>query len=377
MRPLPTLTDHRSFVGGIDAPPEVPAGDAAPWGAVRATRRFYWELVEIRRSGGPSPAAHLADPAMGPALAALRDAAQRDPVRVACLVELADAPPDAAVDELLRARDALARHDLELDLWPQLADSATRFLNTSTAATFQARLLPLLDALERAHDDVDVGVALDLEPREPLIRAAWTIGAPSAPLTARARALGGVAGSLLRSAWDARQGHRDLIELGRDLEARELPLHAAVMPPLTITPGRDLLRHWALGCPAVDDDGAPLFGVQAAMCYPSLARRVPGRRSSSRDDDKRTLALWAARHRVTHDAVVIGQTSTGILGDEPVYDSALALAEDVRAMQALGYTDIAIYALEGVLFGPRGRAEQGHALRPDVEQWLAACFGES
>ena len=356
-----------------DAPPI----DISPVGAVRATRRFYWELVEFRRSGGAVPAALLADPSMGPALAALRDAAQRDPVRVACLVELTESPSADVLEQLLRARDALARYDLDLDVWPQLADARTRLLNTSTAATFQARLLPLLDALQHSLDGADIGVALDLEPREPMIRAAWAMGAPDVPLTARARAVGGVAGSLLRSAWDARQGHRDLIELGRDLAARELPLHVAVMPPLTITPGRDVLRHWALGCPAVDDDGAPLFGVQAAMCYPSLARRVPGRRSSSREDDKRTLALWAARHRVTHDAVVIGQTSTGILGDEPVYQSATALAEDVRAMQALGYSDIAIYALEGVLFGPRGVSDQGLALRQDVERWLAACFGES
>lgn len=346
-------------------------------GAVRATRRFYWELVEMRRAGRAAPAALLADPRMGPALAALRDAAQRDPVRIACLVELGAAGSDDVVGQLLRAKDALARHDLDLDLWPQLAESATRFLNTSTATIFQARLLPILDELHHAVGGADIGVALDLEPREPMIRAAWTVAASDAPMAQRARAIGGVAGSLLRSAWDARQGHRDLIELGRDLEARELPLHVAVMPPLTITPGRDLLRHWALGCPAVDDDGAPLFGLQAAMCYPSLARRVPGRRSASREDDKRTLALWAARHRVSHDAVVIGQTSTGILGDEPVYESETALAEDVRAMQALGFSDIAIYALEGVLFGPRGVSDQGCALRSDVERWLSACFGES
>lgn len=343
---------------------------------MRATRRFYWELVEIRRLRAGLPAAMLADPRLGPALAALRDAARRDPVRVACLVELGEQTSSADVDALRRARDALARHELSLDLWPQLADGATRFLNTTTAAVFQGRLLPLLDALGDAASS-GIGLALDLEPREHMTRAAWALGSPAGSLAARVRAAGGVASSLARAAWDARQGHRDLVELSRDLEARELPLHVAVMPPLSVLPGHDLLRHWALGCPATDDEGVPLFGLHAAMCYASLARRIPGRKAFSRDDEKRTLALWAARHRTTHDAVVIGQTSTGILGDEPVYNDAAVLAEDVRAMQALGYSDIALYSLEGLLFGPRGLPEHGFALRPDVEQWLGAAFGES
>ncbi|MBI1946179.1 MAG: hypothetical protein HYS27_10805 [Deltaproteobacteria bacterium] len=371
------MTDHRSDDGELLGDHELPVGDVPHLGTGRATRRFYWELVELRRRGAGTPAALLADPRLGPALAALRDAAQRDPVRVACLVELGDPAAGVDVEPLLRARAALARHDLELDIWPQLADGTTRFLNTSTAATFQARLLPLLDALDHTADGAAIGLSLDLEPRERLTRAAWALGAPDGGLLARARAAGGIASSLLRAAWDARQGHRDLIELARDLEARELPLHVAVMPPLSVTPGRDLLRHWALGCPAVDDEGVPLFGLQAAMCYASLARRIPGRRAHSREDEKRTLALWAARHRTTHDAVVIGQTSTGILGDEPVYDSADVLAEDVRAMHALGYSDIAVYALEGVLFGPSGSCDERFALRPDVERWLAAAVGES
>lgn len=371
------MHDHRSDDGQLLGFSEVALGETVPLGVVHATRRFYWELVEMRRLGAETPVALLADPRLGPALAALRDAAQRDPVRIACLVELGEAGAAVDVQPLLRARQALARFDLDLDVWPQLADGATRFLNTTTAATFQARLLPLLDALGNTLGGADIGLSLDLEPRERLTRAAWALGAPEVSLVARARAAGGVAASLVRAAWDARQGHRDLIELARDLEARELPLHVAVMPPLSVTPGRDLLRHWALGCPAVDDDGVPLFGLQAAMCYASLARRLPGRRAATREHDKRTLALWAARHRATHDAVVIGQTSTGILGDEPVYDSADVLAEDVRAMHALGYSDVAVYALEGVLFGPRGLCDERFALRPDVERWLAASFGES
>jgi hypothetical protein len=141
-----------------------------------------------------------------------------------------------------------------------------------------------------------------------------------------------------------------------------------VMPPLTATPGRDAFRHWVLGCPAVDDDGQPLFGLQGAMCYAGLLR-------SERDDQKRTLALWAARHRTTFDAVIVGQTSTGILGNEPVYENPRWFAEDVRAMHALGFVDVGIYALEGILFGRNGMPKESLALRNDVEEWIAAAFG--
>src|SRR5581483_605990 len=94
--------------------------------------------------------------------------------------------------------------------------------------------------------------------------------------------------------------------------------------------------------------------------------------SWNREREKKTLALWAARHRTSFDAVVVGLTARGLMGDEPVYESAATLAEDVRAMDALGFTDVAVYALEGILFGPDGAP---FALRDDVDLWIEAAFG--
>lgn len=341
-------------------------------------RRFYWELVAARQDG-LLPAAALADLQLAPALGALRIASGEHALRIACVVELAEAG-DASLTArlLLAARDALAQHDIALDLWPQLPcgkSGGARFLNTSTATTFQQRLLPLLDVLARHDGGEEIGVALDIEPSEALVRAAWSVRDASTSLWQRTRAVGGLVKSVGRALIDARQGRRDLTELARDLAHRGLPLHAAVVPPLASGQRSDAWRTWTLGIPVVDDDGEPLFGTQAAMCYAPLAQRIPGKQASwSREIEKRTLALWAARHRATFDAVVVGQTSTGILGDEPVYQDARLFAEDVRAMEALGYSDVGVYALEGILFGPRGIPG---ALRPDVDAWIGAAFGVS
>lgn len=357
------------------------------------TRRFYWELAGTRRGAdlrrGPSPAQVLGDPRLDAALHGLRTVRPEEPLRIACMVELEDKTP---IGPLLRAHAALARHDISLDLWPQLPTEVehtakgvrcARFLNTTTAATFQARLLPLLDELARSDAGADIGLALDLEPCEDLIRSAWSSQAEGASLLERARAVMGVVKGVSRAAVDARQGRRDLTELARDLSARALPVHVAVLPPLgRASPlvGSDAWRTWALGCPVVDVEGRPLFGLQAAMCYAPLARRLPlagPRGVSRREREKQTLALWAARHRAHFDAVVVGQTATGILGDEPVYDDAAVFAEDVRAMDALGFTDVAVYALEGIFFGREGAPPEDLQLRPDVDRWIGASFGEA
>ena len=290
------------------------------------------------------------------------------------MVELGDVEQtEATAGHIKKARAALARHEIALDVWPQLA-GPRRFLNTSTAQQFQERLLPLLDALEGS----DVGLALDLEPSEQLAKAAWTLRDDTATPWRRVRALASAAGTMAKSVLDARQGRRDLAELARDLQARDIPVHVAVLPPLAAT-ASDALRAWALGCPVVDVDGKPLFGLQAAMCYAPMSRKLPRRAQrgrTAREHEKHTLALWAARHRVSFDAVVVGQTATGILGDEPVYDDPAVFAEDVRAMEALAYRDVAVYALEGMLFGATGVPDAKLTLRTDVDRWIGAAFGE-
>ena len=40
----------------------------------------------------------------------------------------------------------------------------------------------------------------------------------------------------------------------------------------------------------------------------------------------------------------------------------------------MGYTDVGVYALEGVLFGKEGKPWK---LRDDVDDWLDAAFGRA
>jgi hypothetical protein len=297
-------------------------------------------------------------------------------IRVVVVVELPDAAERAAVlalaEALAEATWALADRGVFLDVWPQLPDG-DRFLNTTTARRFHERLLPLLSALA-AHDVLRAapGLFLDVEPTLSVLEGAWTL-ADAASVAARARGLARVAGGVVGALRDARQGRRDLQELLFDLAALPFATVAAVPPPvlpLDLSAG-DAALHWLLGCPVSDDDGAPLFSRSAALCYAPLLSR----RGDDRDAQHRALSLWAARHRERGDAICLGPLSTGLLGDEPTYEDPEHLRHDLAAVRALGFDDVTLYSLEGLLFGRVG--DPAHGLRPDLSDWLAVVAPSS
>jgi hypothetical protein len=332
----------------------------------RETLRLRWELVGARRGRGLDPlGALLTDPVLQ-ALARLR-APDRD-VRVVVveLLDTADVPAvQARAGALADAARLLARAGVALDVWPQLPDG-DRFLNTRTARRFHERLLPLLHALGARDVGGTTGLFLDVEPTLELLQGAWALG-EAGPVAPRARGLVRLLGGVAGAVWDARQGRRDLRELLSDLAALPFPVIAAVPPPVLPLdiPAGDAALHWLLGCPAVDDDGVPLFSRSAALCYaPLLARR-----GLDRPAQHRALSLWAARHRERGDAICLGPLSTGLLGDEPTYTAAEHLRHDLAAVRSLGFDDVTLYSLEGFLFGPAGDPEAG--LRADLDEWLA------
>ncbi|MBM4279300.1 MAG: hypothetical protein FJ137_00595 [Deltaproteobacteria bacterium] len=350
--------------------PERPDVDLTPARARgRETLRLCWELVAARRQRGVDPLAALLSSLAREGLARLRSP-ERD-VRVVAVVEL-DADAGVARARARAVADAaatLARQRIALDVWPQLPD-ADRFLNTRTARRFHERLLPLLHALAdqlATHDDgAHPGLFLDVEPTLDLLEGAWA-AADARPVWQRARGLAQLVGGVAGALWDARQGRRDLRELLSDLKALPFAVVAAVPPPVLPldAPAGDAALHWLLGCPAVDDDGAPLFARTAALCYaPILARR-----GADRDAQHRALSLWAARHKERGEAICLGPLSTGLLGDEPTYASPAHLRHDLSAVRALGFDDVTLYSLEGLLFGPAGDPDAG--LRADLDEWLA------
>jgi hypothetical protein len=263
-------------------------------------------------------------------------------------------------EQLLQARRVLHALQIEVDVWPVLADHAGRFLNGDTAGEYQKRLLPLLHALARQdrRNSPPMGICLDVEPNASQLHQAWAMQQGSA--WQRLRGSAQLTWSLGRGLRNHKQGQRDVLELLHDLRARGSAVHTAIPPPAL--DGMDAVYSWLMSCPLVDSDGESLFPQAAAMCYPRLWRR-------DNDDDMhhRTLALWAARHRLRSDAIIIGLLSTGMMGNEPTVPSMASLQQDLAAIRALHFRDVAVYSLEGLLFGSRGCPSDG--LRADLDAW--------
>lgn len=287
-------------------------------------------------------------------------------LRVALPFEVDDHVDDALVVQTARR---LAGIGVGIDLAPRV--SGLRALNTTTAAAMHARLLPVLGAMMEQLSSSSSGVLLHLEPSAQQLTAAWTARRGEG-VAAKLRGLSSTVAGMASAVWMARQGRRDLTELAHDLRALPWPVLATSPPPLlpldTIAGSTAL--HWLLGCPepslwADDVDGA-LFGPTAALCFAPLWATVVGARD--RVEQHRALTLWAARHREKSHAVCVGPLSAlaGVDVDNAVYVSPAHLRQDVQAVRALGFTDITVTSLDGLVLGA------GDVVRDDVDAWVAA-----
>lgn len=346
----------------------------------RPVRRFYFELVAHRRSGASlGPLRALCTP--GLLLACDELGAQAPGVRVAALVELPEdvvARAEGLAADVAAAAEGLAARGVALDLWPQLPDDDTRFLNTRTAKVFGARLEALLAAVDARGRPAGMGVCLDVEPPEALLEAAFELADPSGllPSLRQARRL---ARELRGNVVAAPGGARAFRALDEGLRRRALPVHVAVLPPLL---GLGRWRAWrqlALGCPPVGR-GGPLAGRAAPMCYGSMLRRVL---SPDRGRERALVRRCARAHaelaRESGEplAVGLGVLSRGVLGTEPVYERLSDIAEDLEDVRALGFEDVAFYSLEGALFGPSGMPADPSCrpVRADWREWLRVLAG--
>ncbi|HEY1100741.1 MAG TPA: hypothetical protein VGF99_17510, partial [Myxococcota bacterium] len=280
-------------------------------------------------------------------------------LRLALPFELDDAEQHA--DDIVHLARRLHAIGVALDVAPRVAGN--RAVNTSTAATMHARLLPALAALatrlpssSSSSSSIKPGVIVHLEPSPGRVGAAWAARRGHG-LASRVRGLSTTLTGVASAVWMARQGRRDLVEFARDLSTQPFSVLATSPPPLlpldTIAGSTAL--HWLLGCPdtslwADDDGGRPVFGPTAADCFAPLLGTVVGARD--RVEQHRALTLWAARHREKSHAVCLGPTSAlaGIeVDDDAVYQSPAHLRQDVRAVRALGFSDITITSLDGLV----------------------------
>ncbi len=296
------------------------------------------------------------------ALEVVREVAGTSLLRVALPLDLDDASGDQALLPPLVA--ALQHLRVGVDVVPRIG--AVRGVNTTTAAHFHERLLSALATLPST-----VGVFVYCEPVPSTLRAALSVGGGGA-LIDRARGLSGLVGGVMSAIWSARQGRRDLVELARDLRSRSSSsssssLMAAVPPPLVPldAPLSDAAVHWLLGCPDGDGDGddSLFLSPSAALCCAPLV-------TTDRQRQHRALALWAARHREKSHAICVGPIAP-LAGMAPtaVYQAPAHLRQDLLAVQALGFSDITVMSLDGLIMGA------DDVERPDVDDWVGAISG--
>lgn len=271
-------------------------------------------------------------------------------VRIALPLDLEDDVARAATD---RAIADVCADGLAVDVVPAIGGD--RALSTRSAARVHAALLPVLATLPST-----VGLVLVCTPPAAALQAALSAGAGG--LWAAARRAVDVASGVPATVWAARQGQRDLRELARDLRGR--PVVAATPPPLLPldSPLSAAALHWLLGCPEVDVDDSPLFGPAAALCLAPLA-------AVDRARQHRAFLLWAARHREKSHAIALGPTSAlAGLPATATYRAPAHLQQDLAAARALGFRDVTVMSLDGLVLDAAG------AIRPDAGAWLEAVF---
>jgi len=337
--------------------------------------RFYFELVAYRTRGGPRTATQaLCTDGLREAIGEVARIVGCE-VRIAPVVELPSrrTETEAVVDSLLRASENLARADsrLSLDIWPHLPDDRTRFLNGMSAARYRERIRPLLEGIDahRRSFACPIGFSLDVEADQRFLMAAWSMR-EGVTLSKLATLVTGT----VEHARVARSGLRDLVALRDEVRALGLPTHVAIVPFAFGVMRSRRLRHLLLACPDFDEHGAPLWDRPASMCYTTLLRRLWGDRN--RIGEQRVLRAWARRHVEAGlpKAIVLGQLSHGVMRDEPVYDRVQDFREDARLVREMGFEDIGVFSLEGLLYGADGlpRDESFAPTRADYRTWAEA-----
>jgi hypothetical protein len=266
-----------------------------------------------------------------------------------------DVEQPASIEAVVAAAGNVLASGGGVDIVPFLRGGPS--LTTLSAGRLHAGLVPALPRLPNS-----VGVVLVCAPPPSALQSVLSMAAGSA-LTAGLR-LGSVAAGAPSALWSARQGRRDLRELVRDLGARRLLV--AVPPPLLPLDASWSTQalHWILGCPDADVVAELQQPQTAALCLAPLVL-------ADRASQHRALTLWAARHKEASDAIILGPTSP-LPGTAPgtVYRSPAHLHQDLAAARALGFRDVTVVGLDGLVTDADG------SVKADASAWLDAALGD-
>ncbi len=238
---------------------------------------------------------------------------------------------------------------IELTYWPLMEKEQGYFPGERNVDEYAAMVRHLVEWAEK--NEVAPGrIAVDLEP-------------PIQQLSSVLAAQGGVA--LVRSAVSAARENLDrgryyrakaiLDELNYWVRERGIKTLAAVMPWVAL----ELEGEYELIQDMSDTPAAGIeWDVLSPMLYVTMLAGTPGASLNTRDANwliydscLKLRAKYGERAGVS-----LGLTGTGILDNEPVFQSPGDLLVGLRAALAAGVRDISIYSLEGIMnrAEPRG-----------------------
>ena len=257
------------------------------------------------------------------------------------------------LDDLARVGATLDDAGIEYGLWPMLDDDDGRWPNRHNATAFLAFVRRMFDRLAPAARP-PIEIVFDLEPD-----LAWakslTALRPAALLGPR-----GAGPSPQPSNAKSRQGPATLVAAAEHCRDRGVAVTAAVLPMLAFDRAHHLGFERYLGTPVTDLGCARID----AMAYTSLFRGY-SRGLLDRDDALALLVVTAAAHLNRFGpcaGLSLGAVGVGALGDEQTFADPDELLADASVARALGFTDLGLFDLRGVL------------ARPPAEAWLDALI---
>jgi hypothetical protein len=274
----------------------------------------------------------------------------------------ASVPAGSLTDENARAFRDIKAAGVELTFWPLLEREQGYFPNEANVPVYAEMVHNLVEWAE-SHDVLPAMVAVDLE--LPFEQISLLLGAERG--SQAKTALG-----MLRENLDPeryREAKSGLIELNSWIQGRGIKTLVAVLPWVAV-------ELFGTGETVQDMMETPVAGIDwdliSPMMYVSMFEGMTAGRISAFDTNSLVYETGVRlRNKYGKRAAVsLGVTGTGVLGNEPTFETVEELMVGVEASLAAGVRDISIYNLEGVVSreNPRVWLEALRAARPRIPE---------